>query len=422
MKVLRLDIEGLKGIRSLRLDCAPGMNVIAGVNGAGKSTVLQALEIILSWVKARIRLKTGNGYSIPQEDINKSSKFAAIAAKAIDNGHTFDWCIVRYLSAYRGPRQKSFLQDMTLYADRLSMEYLESDGQCNLPMFVKYSVNRSLIDVPVKVHKKHRLDAMSIYEQPLDAGVNLRSFFEWFREREDIENENKVNHKDFTFADRQLAAVRRAITKVMPGFSSLKTRRQKPAGFVLLKNGEEFRVDQLSDGEKCYLTLVGDIARRLAIFNPIGDPLKGEGIILIDELELHLHPGWQVEAIDNLREVFPNCQFFITTHSPHIVQNLHLYPGESDQFLVLKDGDRHEVATAYGKPVDDVLISVFGMESMRPPVVKKAIDKVWQLLMIEEQDSEKLAEAEAELRDMLPADDPLFARIHRQKLINRIPK
>lgn len=69
--------------------------------------------------------------------------------------------------------------------------------------------------------------------------------------------------------------------------------------------------------------MIGDIARRLVIANPtLNNPLEGEGIILIDEIELHLHPKWQSEIVKNLTNVFPNCQFILTTHSPQVIREI----------------------------------------------------------------------------------------------------
>jgi len=89
------------------------------------------------------------------------------------------------------------------------------------------------------------------------------------------------------------------------------------------KNNSTISLEQLSDGEKNLIALVGDIARRLAIANPTNEnPLKGEGIILIDEIDLHLHPSWQRMIIPKLIEVFPNCQFIVSTHSPQILSHV----------------------------------------------------------------------------------------------------
>lgn len=419
MKLQDITVRGLRGITQLELPFGTGINVIAGINGAGKSSLLYAVEIALSWLKARLRSKSSNGIYPGSNDINTVLNRLYIRMEAIDNGQSFSWVINRYSPSYRKARVKSDFTQLTSFADSLMERFFNSDGKMNMPMFVKYSVNRSLIDVPVKVHKKHRLDIMDLYDEPLDAGVNLRSFYEWFREREDIENEKKVEARDFSLQDPQLRAVRQALSRVLPEYSNLRTRRSKPAGFVLTKGDHELRVDQLSDGEKCYLTLIGDIARRLAIFNPVGDPLMGEGIILIDELELHLHPKWQVEAVEKLREVFPNCQFFITTHSPHIVQNLHIYPGEKDSLLVLKDGEAYPVSAAYGLPVDSVLLKIFDLDSLRPPLVNMKEQELWKLLADGKEDSEEYIRKERELKDLLPQGDLLFVRLNAQKLLNK---
>ena len=89
------------------------------------------------------------------------------------------------------------------------------------------------------------------------------------------------------------------------------------------KEENVLNVGQLSEGEKCTLALAGDLARRLAIANPgMAEPLNGTGVVLIDEIDLHLHPGWQQEIVHNLLGTFPNCQFIVTTHSPQILTTL----------------------------------------------------------------------------------------------------
>jgi predicted ATP-binding protein involved in virulence len=89
------------------------------------------------------------------------------------------------------------------------------------------------------------------------------------------------------------------------------------------KKGHELTINQLSNGERCLLAMVGDLAQRLAIANPrLKNPLEGSGIVLIDEIELHLHPQMQQEIIPRLSQTFPNCQFMMTTHSPLVVSHI----------------------------------------------------------------------------------------------------
>ncbi|WP_436718331.1 AAA family ATPase [Escherichia coli] len=123
--------------------------------------------------------------------------------------------------------------------------------------------------------------------------------------------------------DRQLTAVRTAISRFMPGFSNLRVRRKPRLHMSIDKNGQTLNVLQLSQGEKSLMALVGDIARRLAMMNPmLENPLNGEGIILIDEVDMHLHPTWQRTIIQRLTTTFPHCQFVLTTHSPLVISVL----------------------------------------------------------------------------------------------------
>jgi predicted ATP-binding protein involved in virulence len=89
------------------------------------------------------------------------------------------------------------------------------------------------------------------------------------------------------------------------------------------ENNEEVRFEQLSAGQKAVTTLFGDIARRLILLNPkLDNPLEGQGIVLIDEIELHLHPKWQQGVLLNLQKSFPNIQFIVTTHSPQVLSTV----------------------------------------------------------------------------------------------------
>ena len=112
--------------------------------------------------------------------------------------------------------------------------------------------------------------------------LKLRSLFLWFKEREDVENELKVSRSGLTLEDPQLAAVRRAVAGMLPGFSGLRIQRD-PLHMIVRKGDTQLAIDQLSDGEKLTLGLAADLARRLAItYAGHPDPLAGEAVVLID--------------------------------------------------------------------------------------------------------------------------------------------
>ena len=133
---------------------------------------------------------------------------------------------------------------------------------------------------------------------------------------------SKTETKNFDYEDVSLGCVRTAVCSMLDNVSDLKVKRS-PLRMTVKKNGLEMRVDNLSDGEKCTLALFGDLARRIALANPSrSNPLEGEGIVLIDEIELHMHPSWQRKILGALKSTFPNIQFIITTHSPQVISEV----------------------------------------------------------------------------------------------------
>ena len=143
---------------------------------------------------------------------------------------------------------------------------------------------------------------------------------------------------------------------------------------VVGKDGEELNVNQLSDGEKCTLAMVGDLARRMAIANPArDDPLDGAGVVLIDEVDLHLHPGWQRHVVSGLEETFPNCQFLVSTHSPQIVS--HVAP---ERIWILERSTSGVSATrpseSFGQTSGRILEDVMDVPE-RPQEIKEAAEQ-----------------------------------------------
>ena len=124
-------------------------------------------------------------------------------------------------------------------------------------------------------------------------------------------------------ATRRLQALQSATTRFLENYTHLEAIDGAKTKTVVLLGKDEKPLDikQLSDGERGLLALVFDLTRRLSLANPkLDDPLRdGEAVVLIDELDLHLHPRWQRTVIKKLTKTFPNCQFIATTHSPQII-------------------------------------------------------------------------------------------------------
>ena len=418
MEIKQVILHNIGPFETLNVPLAPteqnpsNITVFVGNNGAGKTSVLQALVTSLSWFITRLRTEKGSGKPILEDSILNGAIAAAIEIDLKISNHDyltllvnnsnspqidahFQWTIAKTRRG-RKAQYASNLNDCTKlvnhYRDALSQDkqiniplQISLPPKMNLPLIVFYPVERSILDIPLKIRTKHTFDQLDGYDNSLSQGVDFRRFFEWFREREDAENESGIsedllsrlkslavanpekasqlfnqdiseviNTLNASTRDRQLTSVRTAISKFMPHMDHLRVRRQPRLHMAIDKNGETMNVAQLSQGEKSLIALVGDIARRLAILNPaLTNPLMGNGIVLIDEVDLHLHPSWQRSLCDRLIETFPNCQFVLTTHSPLVISDCkHILVYE------LTNGTLQELPSQYGQDANTVLLDV----------------------------------------------------------------
>lgn len=368
-------IENFRGISRIEIPAADRhFNLLVGINGAGKSSVLDALAYVFSWFLARVRNPKSGGRVIPEADIkNDSQTGCKITVKVKDAG---EWVLYRAKSYKKKKTDagETQLHDMMGYIAQLH-ERVAGGG--NIPVIMYYPVGRAIGNAPAHLTKNGRkTEIWDAYGNVLNGNVDFRSFFEWYRRQEDSENEHIRD--DRNYVDRDLAIIRSAIKGVFPEFGDLRVRRN-PQRFVINKGDKQIEFNQLSQGEKCYLVMVCDLARRFAIANPgRSNPLEGEGVVLIDELDLHLHPKWQMEVVGKLRQIFPNCQFFATTHSPHVLSDV-----SNEQIYLLDNGEiRQNSYNPYGKLVNDVLSSYFSIPMPRNISIISEISNAYEALKI----------------------------------------
>lgn len=429
MKIKSIVLRNIGLFQYLEFSLAPtpqnpsNITVFVGNNGTGKTSILKALTISLSWFIARLSTEKGHGSHIAEDDILNGANGATIEVKICDSvqrsaypdnpgtDNDLQWTIAKTKKG-RKTNYNSQLTDCT----RLASYYrnaLSQDTQVSLPLIAFYPVERVVLDIPLKIKTKHTFPQLDGYDNSLSQGVDFRRFFEWFREREDAENESGIsnevlnqlkplaetnqdvwqvlNELQASAKDRQLTAVRTAIRRFMPHLDNLRVRRKPRLYMAIDKNGETLNVAQLSQGEKSLMALVGDIARRLAMLNSaLENPLTGDGIVLIDEVDLHLHPSWQRSFCDRLLKTFPNCQFILTTHSPLIIsdcKNILVY--------TLNNGKIQELPPQYGQDVNTVLLDVMDT-SIRDPEFESKLNDLLDAI----QDS-NLSQAHQLLRELM---------------------
>lgn len=410
MKIKYIYIENFRGVKKLEISDFSNLNVITGINGSGKSSILNAIKILLSWLIARIRNAKGNGITITDEDITNGENYCLLKIK-MNNG--LDWQLYKQSSSIRSKLEhKTELSKMNAYANEVA-ERLGKEVSSDILLIDAYGVNRIVSETPMRVRAKHKLKPIDALSVDMSNSVNFHEFFIWFREMEDIENE-QLRETGVLAKDKRLEAVRNTIPALFGGYSDFKVQRSPKKAFVITKGNMKLDFNQLSDGEKSYMALIFDIARKIAMTHPtLDNPLNGDGIILIDEIDLHLHPSWQREVIGKLQKIFPNCQFFITTHSPHVVSCVNITSG--DKLVVIENGEAVESSgNNYGRESNVILAGIFQMDSLRNPVVQSHIDKVWLCLGKGDFESEEFKKETAWLKENVNRADSIFAQFNLQ--------
>jgi predicted ATP-binding protein involved in virulence len=390
MKVRRLDMTSFRGFRELSLEFNGPMTVLVGTNGAGKTSILDCLAVLLSQVSSGILSGTGHGRRFYESDIQYGQPHTLNSVEAAFGEKLVKWS----LALVRKGMPRSVSSNLTGLKELITQVQEENArGQYQLPLAIYYPVNRAP-DVPSRIREQHEFGPLSAFDQALEGGGrNFRLFFEWFREREDLENQQSRRLKDYGYRDDQLEAVRKAIAGLMPGMWGIQVERAPQRMVILKDDAPEARleVNQLSDGEKTLLAMAGDLGRRLAMANPsLENPLQGEAVVMIDEIELHLHPGWQRMVVRRLQETFPNCQFILTTHSPQVLSQV---PAES--VILLDRFQRAQPPTGtLGRDSNSILTEVMGVPE-RPEATAERLQEIARMI-----DREELPEARRALDEL----------------------
>ena len=382
MKLQQATIENYRAIERLEMPLHPRLTVLHGDNGHGKTSVLSAIAVGLGGI---LRLLP----EVSSIDFLKTDRRGLqphLVELVTDDGMV--WQRRRNFGAPRttrapgragttplsgnenpayGLRQLRDAMAEIVVADR------EGEPPLDLPIVVFYDTDRAVLDIPQRRRGgKQEFSRYAALEGALSVRSNFRDFFNWFDTKEGEELRQKRDRRDFDYQIKDLSAVRRAIEAMTHGVSRPRTTRN-PTRFVVSVaspdgDGEtELEISQLSGGYRIVLALAADLARRMAQGNPhLDDPLQSEAIVLIDEVDLHLHPSWQQRVLPDLTRTFPNAQFIVSTHSPQVLTTV-----MPEHIARLRRHDDGIVATAtpgptYGAEAGYALAVEMGTKE-RPP-------------------------------------------------------
>lgn len=429
MRISTLELTNVRGFTHAKLEFQPGFNLIVGINGVGKTTVLESLRIVLSQVLPNITVSKNQKDNFDEYDIQIDKSNLVVDSKFTFLDKTFSAVIPKNKESIKTNESDDFRNNAFKLDDKVTIENYIPEGTVkdetidftkvdfyqigkenqkskNQPLGIYFSSHRSLMNQEKPTKGQTAGGQASAYADALNnkRQFTIRLYADWMLAQEALAEEDLS-------IERKLSSIKNAIYTFIPEFSDLKVikdHRGDNNTFSVKKGEKEFSIQQLSDGERSIITLVLDIARRLTLANiGLKNPLEGEAIVLIDELDLHLHPKWQRSVVSDLVRTFPNCQFIATTHSPQIIGEV-----KAEAITII---DRGQEAEVYKPNV------AFGLDAQRviEELLEAPIRNIETQKKLEEindsVDKEKYEEAKSkieELKSTLGEHDPELIRIN----------
>lgn len=408
MNVKKLTLKNFRCYEDLSIVFDNQLTVLVAANGEGKTSILDALRIVFWPFVSQFDLArttyndVANSIQIDDVRVTMAGEWprglgalgrmeeiarqlpCSIAVECEKGRQVICWARVRESEAKRSQTlDGEGCAEVKRWARSLqaTVRDFSVEPEC-LPLFGYYGTGRLWQHKRLVNSKKSATDKKNqkirtfAYRDCLDPASNYRQFEDWFisvfraaREQQiaALEKGEPVN-LDQTPYYTMIRVIQRAINTVLEpvGWKELSYSEAHGQALVLFNGGQGiFKVSQLSDGIKNMLGMIADIAYRCVLLNShLGESAANltEGIVMIDEIEMHLHPAWQQSVVASLQHAFPRIQFILTTHSPQVLTTV---PSES--IWVLENGRAHVAPPgSKGAEASRLLQRVFGVNS-RPP-------------------------------------------------------
>ncbi|MCD8396169.1 MAG: AAA family ATPase [Lachnospiraceae bacterium] len=424
MKLKNVNIKNYRCFKETDIDFDDHITLIVGKNGAGKTAILDAVAVSISTFL--LGIDGGVSRSILKEDARY--EFHDLNG-TVDPQHQFPVSIesrgdccgkrdINWLRSLNSANSKTTTKDackLTEIAIYVQNQIMTGDKTLVLPLLSYYGTGR------LYAQKKGKRNMQSLTEFKRQVGYvdcmaaesNEKLMLSWFQ-KQTLKSLQEQQKTGVLAASLLLKTVEKAICKSYEKISGasnaslvfdLDTHKlilefQSSDGSI-----QKFAMDEMSDGYKNTLSMIGDIAYRMAVLNPtLGERVLEEtpGIVLIDEVDLHLHPQWQQTILKDLHEVFPNIQFVVTSHAPAVINSV-----PREQIRILDNGEIYmPAAETYGRDANSILREVMKV-SERPEDVKRKLDMFYTCM--DEKDYNTAEEVLISIENIVGTTDPDIA-------------
>ena len=356
MRINQIHLKNFRCYEDVSIEFHPRFNVLVGINGTGKTSILEALRIaigslFLSVDKYKDKIASPG---IQLDDVrlsNLEQQYPVIITTegtlsqftSDDSYENISW--ERSLVTKGGATRYKDAKLMKEASSQMQEVIRQSEPPINIPLIAYYSTDRfkkEKKDVGVEPNGSR----LRGYYNALDPLTNIKFFLDLYY----TETLSAIQHNTTSDA---LNAVNEAVKKCIDCDDLMFDIKQQELLLIQSKSHERMPFHMLSDGVRSVLAMVMEIAFRCYLLNPhLGKEaaMLTTGVILIDEIDLHLHPEWQKKVINDLRNAFPNIQFIVTTHAPLVIGSL-----TDGKIFSIKDNQTYDFPLQHGKDANYIL-------------------------------------------------------------------
>ncbi|MGL4412226.1 MAG: AAA family ATPase [Bacteroidales bacterium] len=404
-----LEVKNFKGFENNLFEFKDQFTVIIGNNAMGKTSVLDALSIAAGSfflgidvaqqrgiLKGEIRSKTLNSEPKPQLPV-------LIKATGFVNTKEITW--IRSIDKITKKLTTKFREATTIKNIANDMLIASRSGEpISFPVIAYHGTGRLWAEHETVTYSSQSEGVEMAYKNCLSPKSSSREFLSWYKTYED-----EINKFGGELEITLLNAFKQTIMDMIPD----NAWQEMAYSFVaedlvgIFNKEKKLYFSQLSDGFRNMIGMVADIAYRCIKLNPhLGDMAIKEttGIVLIDEIDLHLHPTWQRHIVEDLTRCFPKIQFVVTTHSPFIVQSLNsLQMINLDERQLMDDPNKVSLET------NALYMGVKSVNGINFSKKEEAANNFFKLLMVSdsELDRETVESTFLEYAEKY-SNDPLF--------------
>lgn len=424
MKLKKIRIINYRCFKDADIDFDEHTTLIVGKNGAGKTAILDAVAVAVSTFL--LGINGGVSRSISKDDaryefhdldgtVDPQHQFPVSIESIGDclDNHDVKW--VRSLNSESGNTTIKEARELTNISKETQKKIMTGDKSLILPLISYYGTGR------LYAQKKEKKNIKSLTEFKRQVGYvdcmaaesNEKLMLNWFQIQtlKSLQEQQRTGKVEKSLL---LKTVEKAICKCFERISG-----SKNASIIfdldthrLVLNFEsadgslqKFAMDEMSDGYKNTLSMIGDIAYRMAVLNPmLGDKVLEEtsGVIVIDEIDLHLHPQWQQTIISDLNTIFPKIQFIVSSHAPAVINSV-----AKEQIRILDNGEIYmPAAQTYGRDANSILREVMNV-SERPMDIKQRMNLFYSYM--DENNYQEADKVLTEIEAIVGTTDPDIA-------------